>query len=169
MNFITKYLSVLLTGVILASLFSCPPALAEEASTDAEVQVLPEENYSYGFRVADASNVVLPHKALHAPDSESASVFLNGWMEIKIKDKVVKPEKISIWAAKIGWQRANVKVYVSDDGRKWKQAGQITVSNPQLMKYDFSGSFGNVNYIKVVRSGGMFSWLLLDAVGAKRR
>jgi hypothetical protein len=84
-----------------------------------------------------------------------------------VKNNVINASTISVWADNLGWQTSNMMVFISADGRKWKQVGHEKVKKDSFQKYDFTVAFGDVKYIKVSRSGGPFSWLRIDAVGAK--
>lgn len=158
---------LLIEAVLLLALPITPVNADDEASTDAEVEVVPAGGMSYGAKVVDSHSTLLPVQALGEPDSQGAVILLNGWISLELKDNVSNTTTISVWAANGGWQSSNMKVYVSADGKKWKQAGREKVESGDFQRYDFTGSFGNVKYIKVERSGGLLSWLRLDAVGAK--
>ena len=144
------------------------PVFAEEASTEAEVQVLPQDNTLYGYKVIDSENTIQAHNALLAPDENGTIIITNGWIEIQFEEKVTTSNKISVWAANIGWHHSMMKVYISEDGNKWKLIANQKVEIDKYQRFDFIGNFKNVKYIKINREGGILSLLLLDAVGILR-
>lgn len=162
-----KNLAVVL-AVWLALLLPAAPVMAgDETSVEAGVQVLPGETLSYGASLAGFRSTMLPAWALGEPDGRGAFIFFNGWISLKLEDSVASAAKLSVWAANRGWWSSVIKISVSSDGRKWKPAGEAKVVSADFLRYDFTGSFGDVSYIMVERSQGPWSWLLLDAVGAK--
>lgn len=183
MNF-RKGLITVLAGLAVFLLFSGMPATAnDESTTDAKVEVLPGEAGSYGASVIESKHTLFPSSALEEPDGWGAFIFWNGYISIRLEGSVPNATTISIWASSPGGRSAgmnsadtnsagswssNMKIYVSADGRKWKQVGSEKVASADFLRYDFSGSFGDVKYIKVSRSGGRWlSFLRLDAVYAK--
>ena len=140
---------------------------SDESSVDAEVEVVSAGEESYGARVIDSSQVLLPRLALSEPDSLGACIFRNGWIVIKLGGTVADASMVSIWGADIGWQHSNVKVSVSNDGSHWTRIANLKIENALYQRYDTTGSFGDVRYIKVVRSGTPLSFLFLDAVYAR--
>jgi hypothetical protein len=165
---INKLLTTVLTRLVIVMTLTGGPVMADdETSTEAGVQVLPAEAISYGARVTGSHSALWPIWALGKPDGRGAFILMNGWISLELKKSVLNSNTISILAADMGWQHSNIKIYVSADGRKWKLAGNQKVKSREFQRYDFNGSFGNVKYIKVSRSGGPWSWLRLDAVGAK--
>jgi hypothetical protein len=165
---ISKLLTVVLAGLVIVIALSGGLVMADDVtSTVAGVQVLPGENITFGARVIGINSVLLPGRALGEPDGRGAIILLNGWISLELKKNVLLTNTIIIWVANIGWQSSNMKVYVSTDGKKWKLVDDKKVTSANFKRYDFISNFGNVKYIKVSRSGGPWSWLLLDAVGAK--
>lgn len=164
-----KIVTVILVGLLVAILLVSEVSLAadDDTSVGAEVEVLPGGNISYGVRVDGSRRALFPDWALGEPDGRGAFIFLNGWISIELKEDVNNARAISVWVANRGWQSSNMKVYVSSDGYKWEHAGAETVKSIGFTRNDFTGSFGNVKYIKVNRSGGPWSFMRLDAVGAK--
>jgi hypothetical protein len=144
-----------------------PVMAADETDVEAEVEVLPGGGISYGARVTGFRHTLFPRLALGEPDNWRAFIFRNGWISIRLKDDVNDASMVSIWAANRGWHYSNIRVYVSADGKKWKRVGNEKVTSADFLRYDFTGSFGNVRYVRVNRSGWPWSFLQLDAVGAK--
>ena len=162
-----KSLTTVLIGLLVLLLVSGMPVMADdESSTDAQVEVLPGEAGSYGASVIESRRTLFPSLALGEPDGWGAFILRNGWISMELKDSVLNARTISIWAANSGWRPSNMKIYVSSDGSEWMQGGEKVVS-ADFFRYDFTGSFGDVRYIKVSRSGGRWSFLRLDAVCAK--
>ncbi len=165
---IKKLITAMLAGLLVVLLVSGAPVKADdETDVDAEVEVLPGGGISYGANVVEFRSVLFPRWALGEPDGWGAFIFRNGWVSIELENNVPDASLISIWAANIGWWPSNIKIYVSADGKRWKHIGNEKVTSANLLRYDFTGSFGDVKYIKVVRNGWPWSWLRLDAVGAE--
>jgi hypothetical protein len=163
-----QILTTIFVGLLVVLLISGAPVKAEDGTdVDVEVEVLPAGGTNYAAKVVGSRSILLPRLALGEPDGWSAFVFRNGWILLELKSSVSDVETISVWAANRGWHSSNMRIYVSADGKKWKPAGNEKVKSADFLKYDFTGSFGDVKYIKVDRSGGPWSWLRLDAVGAK--
>lgn len=140
---------------------------SDESSVNADVTVVSPANESYGDRVVDADETLLSWLALEEPDYLCAAIFRNGGMEIELEAEVPDAETVSIWAADVGLWHSNVKVYVSENGRRWQKIASLKVKSTENQRYDIYGSFGDVRYIKVERSGTPLSFLMLDAVRAK--
>jgi hypothetical protein len=165
---VKKLITAILAGLLLVLLVSGAPVKAEdETDVDAEVEVLPGEGISYGSEVVGLRSVLLARWALGEPDGWGAFIFRNGWLSIELEDNVSDADMISVWASNRGWWPSRMKIYVSANGKKWKQVGNEKVTPPGFHRYDFTGSFGDVKYIRINRSGWPWSWLLLDAVGVK--
>lgn len=163
-----RIITSLLTGALLSLLLPAIPVSAgDESSVDAEVEVLPEGGMSYGASVQGFHRTLFARWALGGPDDRGALILMNGWVSIKLENTVSDAGIVSVWVANHGWHNSQMRVYVSADGRKWKQAGNEKVTTADFQRYDFTGSFGEVRYIKVSRSGGRWSFLSLDAAGAK--
>ncbi len=164
-----KGLTIVFTGLLVLLLVSGIPVWADdESTTDAQVEVLPEETGSYGAWVIKSQLTLFPSSALGKPDAQGAIILWNGWISIKLEDKELDVHKISIWADNNGWWNSLVgmKIYVSADGSKWTKVGEKYISG-SFLRYDFTGSFGNVRYIKVSRASWQWSILRLDAVYAE--
>ena len=161
-------LTAVLAGLLIVLTVSGMTVMAaDEATTEAEVEVLPQESCSYGDSVVEAVYTVLPVWALGEPDWHGALMLWRGSMTIELERTVQDSGTISIRAAKSGLGNVAVKLYVSSDGKQWKRAGNCTVRSTRYRDYELTGSFGNVKYIKVDRSGGRLALLRLDAVCAK--
>ena len=162
-----KSLTILLVGLMVLLLVPWMPVMADdESSTDAQVEVLPESG-SYGASVIESENTLFPSWALGNPDGRGAFILWKGWISMELEDSVLNAHTISIWAANSGWGASHMNIYVSADGSTWTQVDKEKVVSADFLRYDFSGSFGDVRYIKVSRSGGRWSFLRLDAVCAK--
>ena len=167
MNF-RKSLTTVLVGLLVLLLLCGTPAIADdETTTEAEVEVLPGEAGSYGISVIESQRTLFPSSALGEPDGWGAFIFWNGWVSMELEGSVLNAHTISIWAANSGWWPSNMKIYVSADGSEWTRVGGEKVVSAGFLRYDFSGSFGDVRYIKVSRSGRRWSFLRLDAVCTK--
>jgi len=163
-----KITNLVLIGIVLSMMLICGlPVKADEVSTDAEVNVVDGDTL-YGYKNVDSEDVIQEHHALKAPDTHGAGIFFHGWIIIEFKSTIAKSSMISYWASNEGWQKSNIKVYISKDGKKWTYIDQRMIENHHIQKYDIYGNFKNVRYIKITRNAGLFSWLQLDAVGAKR-
>ncbi len=164
-----RNIAVILLAGLSALLLPATPVLAEddETSVTAQVEVVETEDMSYGDRVANSWNTWWPAWALGKPDGWGAMVLFNGWVSTKIKDEVIGADTVVVRAANRGWWPSNLKVWVSADGRRWKPAGNTRVIGGDYQNYEFTGSFGNVKYIKIERNGGPWTWLSLDAAGVK--
>jgi hypothetical protein len=161
-------LAVILAGLLVAvSLPATPVTADDETATEAEVEVLPGTDLSYGAWVVSSRFTLFRWRVLGEPDYRGASILWNGWAAIKLERRVPDANKISIWAGRLGWSSAVMKIYVSADGRRWRKVCSANVRSSHFQRYDFYGRFGNVQYIKVSRSGGRWSLLYLDAVGAE--
>jgi hypothetical protein len=139
----------------------------DETSLEAQVEVLPAIEVSYGASVVQMRSTFFPFWALREPDWRAAYMFRNGWMSIRLESTVKNTDRISVWAAGGGWPYSRIRIYVSEDGKHWTQVKNMTVRHPALIRYDTTGSFGDVRYIKVRQSGGRWSFVRLDAVCAE--
>ena len=137
-----------------------------ELPLEATVTVVEPCEESYGESITGSSGVFLPWYALDVPDNEGAWMFRHGWVSIRLEGLVTNCSDISIWAAKRGWRSPYFKVYASSDGGNWIYVGSGSCTSKEYTRYDFGGSFGDVEYIKV-KLGSRWSIMLLDAVWAK--
>jgi len=161
-------ISILLLCVIFAAGQHAVPTYAADEPIDVTVTVTSSSPESYGESVAASSRVFLSWRALGEPDSQGAWMLQRGWISIKLEGTVANCSGISIWAARRGWRSLSFKVYASADGSAWKHIGGGKCTSRSYTRYDFSGAFGDVKYIKVKRNGsGRWSFMLLDAVWAK--
>jgi hypothetical protein len=160
---------VLVAGLLVSVLMPSAPLIADdnETSVTAEVEVLEGSGFSYGAVLIGFWNTWWSSWSLGKPDGRAATVMFNGWINIKLKDSVTDARMISIRAANHGWWPSDMKVSVSADGHQWKSVGNAMVKKNDFQSYEFTGSFGNVKFIKIERRGTPFSWLVLDAAGAK--
>ena len=167
-----KYL-ILMIGMLLVCVFliagqPAVPVSAEEGDVDAEVTVTTTSGESYGADVIDSYRVFLSWWSLGVPDNRGAWILYKGWTIIKLESTVTDCEKISIWVAKWGRWSPLFKVYVSSDGSSWQHIGNSKSRSADYTRYDFTGSFQDVKYVKVERTGsGRWSPFFLDAVYAK--
>ena len=144
------------------------PVYGSEDSLPAEATVTSPSAESYGASVAASSRVFLPQHAPGEPDGRGAWMLRRGWIDIELEDTVTGCTNISIWTVKRDWRSPSFKVYVSADGSTWTYIGGCKCTSTGYTRYDFSGIFGDVRYIKVRRNGsGRWSVMLLDAVRAK--
>lgn len=163
-----KSLTTVLVGLLVLLLVSGMPVTADDGtSTEGKVEVLPGEAGSYGASVIESENTLFPSWALGNPDGRGAFILWKGWISMELEGSVPNATTISIWAANSGWGASHMNIYVSADGSTWTQVDKEKVVSADFLRYDFSGSFGDVRYIKVSRSGGRWSFLRLDAVCAK--
>jgi len=158
----------LLCTILFTIQYTSSTATGDETSVDAEVTVTSNVNQSYGDSVFASSRVLAPRWALGEPDNFGSYLFMRGWISIELEGTVADCSDISVWLAKRGWHSSRFKVYVSSDGSNWAYAGGGTCKSQGYIRYDFSGAFGGVKYIKVERDRN-WSWsiILLDAVWAK--
>ena len=158
---------ILLSCVIFAAGQYAVPLYASDDAIDATVEVTSLSEESYGTGVMASSRIWLPQRALGEPDGSGAWMFQKGWIAIELEGTIATG-KVSIWIAKRGWKSPAFKMYASADGSTWKHIGSGKCTTTSYTQYDFSGAFGEVNYIKVERnSSGRWSIILLDAVRAK--
>jgi len=161
-------ISILLLGVILVVGQHAVPIYAADEPIDVTVTVTSTSPESYGKNVLASSRVFLSRWALGEPDSRGAWMLWRGWVSIELEDVITDCGDISIWTAKRGWKSSVFKVYASVDGSNWKHIGGGKCTTRSYTRYDFSGAFGDVKYIKVQRNAsGRWSTILLDAVRAK--
>ena len=140
----------------------------EEGSVDAEVEVLPGGNASYGASVSEDLRTLLAHRALGAPDQKGAFIMRRGWVSLELEGVVKGCDTISIWSARRGWGRSDFNIYASTDGSSWVYIGSGACESRKYTRYDFNGVFGDVRYIKVEHSSPRpWSFITLDAVWAK--
>ena len=163
-----KSLTTVLVGLLVVLMIPCLPVIAaDETTTEGEIEVLPGEAGSYGASVIESQHTLFPSSALGEPDGRGAFILWKGWISMELEGSVLNAHTISIWAANSGWGASHMNIYVSADGSTWTQVDKEKVVSADFLRYDFSGSFGDVRYIKVSRSGGRWSFLRLDAVCAK--
>ncbi len=125
----------------------------------------PEE--SYGERVAARHRVILPWLALHAPDHRGALMLRRGWISIELNDTIRDCSEVDVWMMSPGWfTKPRFKVFVSSNGHDWAFIGAHRAKRG-YRQYRFTGDFGDVRYIKVVRDRKP-ALILLDAVRAAR-
>ena len=139
----------------------------DESSVEATVEVNGGAGEVYGDRVMSSRQVLLPRLALKEPDNRSAFMLGKAWEIIKLEETVNDAGLISIWAAANGLGASHLKVYVSKNGSRWTKADKFKVRSASFRRYDISGSFGKVRYIKIERSGSALALIRLDAVAAK--
>ena len=144
------------------------PASASDDSIDAVVTVNSSVNESYGAAVTAAHYVWPTWRALGEPDKRAALIFRRGWIIIELENTITDCQDISIWAARVGWKSPHFKVYASSDGINWDYVGNGKCKSRRYTRFDFSGTYGDVRYIKVERNQA-WSWstMALDAVWAK--
>jgi hypothetical protein len=165
-----KAIVIFLLAIILVGLpLSAGQLYAEddETSMDAQVEVLPSVICSYGASVIGVKYTLMPFWALREPDYRTAYIFWRGEVSIKLKNTVKNTETISVWAAGGGRPAARMKVYVSKDGRRWKQVNNVKINRSHITAYDTTGNFGDVGYIRIEHQGGRWTYLRLDSVCAK--
>ena len=167
MNWRNIVIGIITVLMVISPVFGIPVIADDETSVEAEVEVLPVSNISYGVKVIESPNTFFPYWSLGEPDDWGSLIFRNGWLSIELEDTIRDTETISIWAANSGWQSSKIRIYVSSDGHKWKPVGVERVAAHEFTKYEFPGSFGEVRYIRINRSGSHWSFIFLDSVCAK--
>jgi hypothetical protein len=161
------YFAVIVLMLVIV-IYDRPVAATDaETKTGASVEVLPGEDFTWGARVVTSRSVMFPGWALGEPDNRCAFMVVNGWISLEMENTVGDAAVLTVWAASRGWQPSNIKIFFSPDGRQWKLAGVEKARSSRIARYDITGNFGKIRYIKIDRNGGRWSWLLLDAVGAK--
>jgi hypothetical protein len=162
-----KCLAALVAGLLLVIVLCTLPVNASTStSTQASVEVLPSGNTSCGYEIVNLRSVIFPRQALHQADDIGAIMLRNGRIDIKLGKTVAAADTVSVWAANVGWPHSTMKVYLSADGKAWDYIANEKISALNFNKYDFSGDFGDVRYIRIIHSGGI-TILLLDAVCVK--
>ena len=136
---------------------------------DAVLARATEVTKSYGASVAVSFGISSSDAALGEPDGSGATMRGGGWLSIELTGMLTNCTNVSLWAAKSGGKSPGFNVYVSADGSSWTQAGSGSCTSESYTRYDFSGAFGDVMYIKVSRNGPTSAKMLLDAVWAKRQ
>ena len=161
---------VLLLCVVFTVVNYAAPVYGDEDSLPAEVTVTSPAAGSYGVEVVGSSRVLLPRRALSEPDGRGAWMLCRGWIDVELEDMVTDCSEVSIWAAKRGRRSLRFNVYVSADDSAWIHIGSGKCTSRSYARYDFSGDFGEVKYIKVKRNGlDRWSVMVLDAVMGERR
>lgn len=160
-------LAVLLCLLIATALPAWQAIADEETSTNAGVTVVEEANESYGVQVISFRNVWVPGTALGEPDNSGAIFYRNSRMTIRLENMVEDCTTLKIWAGSFGWSNSRLSVYYSADGAEWSYAGNIIPNGYMPSPYSFSGVYGEVEYIRIKRTGSRWSFGILDAVGAK--
>jgi len=160
--------NLLLICVVSAMALYTVPVYADEGSVDSEVTVVSPAMDSYGHHVAASSGVFLSWQAIGEPDLYSSWILSRGWISLALESTITDCRSISIWLAKSSWGSARFNVYASPDGSNWTYVGDGSCTSGSYARHDFSGTYGEVRYVRVER-GGSWSWsiLLLDAVYAK--
>ena len=166
--------SVFMAGIWLLCLilftiqYAVPVSAGDESSVDTEVTVTSNGDQSYGDSVVASSRVLSSGRALGEPDKLGSYMFMRGWISIELEGIVVDCSNISVWLAKRGWQSSRFNVYISSDSINWAYVGGGTCKSRGYIRYDFSGAFNGIKYIKVERDR-YWSWSIisLDAVWAK--
>lgn len=162
---------ILLLCVICGAMqYTAPAYSSDDSSDEVTVTATVGPSESYGARVVASSRwVFLPWRALGEPNGRGAWMFHRGWISIELENMVTDCSTISIWSAKRGRGAPYSSVYISSDGSTWTHIGGGKCTSTSYTRYDFSGAFGDVKYVKVKRNWvAPRSVLLLDAVMAKR-
>jgi len=152
--------------VILVAAYWTPTWADDESLLDANVTVTSTAEQSYGASIVASLHTFLPWRALGKPDSRAAWVCKRGRISIELEDTVTDCSSVSIWAARRGWGPLRFSVYVSPDGDNWICAGSARCVSGGYKRYDFSGDFAEVKYVRVKHGGSWWSAILLDAVKA---
>lgn len=140
---------------------------ADEAGVRADVEVNDGSSEACGEDVINWRNAVLPRLALGEPDRFGTLLYRNGWLEIQLDREIEDCTELTVWVGNLGWRDSRLKVYTSDDGRKWCYAAQITLDESSVTEYCINGNYGDVRYMKISRTGSRWSIGVLDAVMAK--
>ena len=133
------------------------------------VTVVSSSVESYGESVYRKKNVRLAWRALGEQDNSGAVLLRKARIAIELEEVVPGCKDVSVLVRKLGFWPASFDIYVSSDGNSWEKIGSENCIFPQWMQYDFSGEFGDVQYIKIKKPG---TWrkpkfMGLDAVYAK--
>ena len=157
---------ILLLCIVFSMVQHVVPGYASEASITTSVTVTSLVE-SYGASVAGSFGVSSSDATLGEPDGSGAAMSRGSWLSIKLEDTITDCSDISIWVARGGRKSSRFKVYTSADGSTWKRIGGGKCTSGSYTRYDFSGAFGDVMYIKVSYDGSRSAKMLLDAVLAK--
>jgi hypothetical protein len=108
---------------------------------------------SYGEHVYEEKNVLRAGNALGELDGEGALMYRNAKIAIELEEVVPYCEKVSIWARRFGLRASTFDVAVSSDGDSWTQIGSATCPSATWTRYDFTDSWVNVRYIRIIKLG----------------
>ncbi len=124
---------------------------------------------SYGESVYYKKNVRLAWRALDEPDNKGAILTRKARIAIELEETIPGCKNVSVWVRKLGVRKVKFDVYVSSDGTDWTKIGSETCKFGWWKRYDFSGEFGDVQYIAIKKQGTWWKPRImgLDAVYAK--
>ncbi|KAF5431701.1 Outer membrane protein assembly factor, partial [Candidatus Methanophagaceae archaeon] len=133
------------------------------------VTVVSSSVESYGESVYAKKNVLLAWRALGEPDNRGAVLHRKARIAIELEETIPGCKNVSVWVRKLGFWPVQFDVYVSSDGTDWTKIGRETCIFPRWKQYDFSGDFGDVQYIAIKKPGTAQrpKFMGLDAVYAK--
>ncbi|MHB1007624.1 MAG: hypothetical protein ACYC3S_18580 [Chloroflexota bacterium] len=164
---VNSSLVVLALAVAIAALGGfAPVARGAEGMIEASVTVVEPARDAYTSAVLGCTRCLRAEAATGAPDGESSILFHNGEIELTLSQPIFACDRLTIWAAGIGWGPSHYRVFVSADGKHWRDVGRIEMggqSAPDIVVDEF----GTVRFIKVVRSGWALGAVLLDAIRAE--
>lgn len=146
-------------------LLVAPLAFGAGGSLQATFTVVSSDPTVYPTRVVACSLCLYPERALAEPDGEGALLWHNGEVVLGFERVVNDCRRVEAWVKGTGWGPGRLRVYVSEDGRRWRLAGNAELP-AEMGRLAFEGGFGAVRYLKVVRNGWIFGALVLDALGA---
>ena len=111
------------------------------------------QNESYGESVRYETNVWRSNRALDAPDNIGAFMYRNSEIAIELDDTIQECEKVSVWVRRFAFIPSSFDVAVSSDGENWTTVGSETCYSFRWTRYDFTGDWGNVKYIRIIKPG----------------
>ena len=126
------------TNNCLANDYGCPPC---------------GQNESYGESVRYETNVWQSNRTLDEPNNRGAYMYRDSEIAIELEDTIPECEKVSVWVRRFAFIPPSFDVAVSSDGENWTTIGSETCYSFRWTRYDFTGDWGNVKYIRIIKLG----------------
>lgn len=161
-----KLFSLLVVLLFFAPIFLAYSIASVSFSSNASVKVSSNEilltasvtvkapmTESYASMVVKSSKVTNPGNAAGAPDLTMATMRFAGSMELELDANVPVCSTVSLWVSADSLPHT-LEVYTSQNGKKWIYAGACSLTQTAYSRYDISGQFGDVRYVKVAWKNG---------------
>ena len=124
-----------------------------EVSLTASVTVKASTIESYASKIVRSSKVTDPGNAIGAPDLAMATMRFAGSIELELNASVPACSTVSLWVSANSLP-LTLEIYISQNGKKWIYAGACSLTQTAYSRYDISGRFGDVRYVKVAWKNG---------------